>query len=179
MIPELLDTQRLVLRPFDKDDVNAVFDYWNSDPDWARFNRSVPANYTVQHAEKFVMELISRVRETQPNWAVTLDETVVGIVSLTFEQGHRIAVIGYGIHGALRGQGMSAEALEIVIDQAFNCYAQLRKIRAHMDSQNLGSMRVLEKLGFSREGILRSNQYVNGEFVDEAIYGILRSERSM
>jgi RimJ/RimL family protein N-acetyltransferase len=179
MIPELLDTQRLVLRPFDKDDVNAVFDYWNSDPDWARFNRSVPANYTVQHVEKFVMELISRVRETQPNWAVTLDETVVGIVSLTFEQGHRIAVIGYGIHGALRGQGMSGEALEIVIDQAFNCYAQLRKIRAHMDSQNLGSMRVLEKLGFSREGILRSNQYVNGEFVDEAIYGILRSERSM
>ncbi len=77
MIPERLDTERLKLRPFVRADGRAVFDYWNSDPNWARFNESVPAEYTETDAEKFVAELISRDRESQPNWAVTLGGKVV------------------------------------------------------------------------------------------------------
>ena len=37
-------------------------------------------------------------------------------------------------------------------------------------------MRVIEKLGFSREGLLRNNQFVKGRLADEAIYGVLREE---
>ena len=109
---------------------------------------------------------------------MVIDGRVSGVVSLTFEQGHRIAVIGYGIHGALRGQGLSGEAVKTVIDGAFRSYSMLQKIRAHTDSRNTGSIRVLEKLGFKREGILRSNQFVKGELTDEAIYGVLRKEWS-
>ena len=127
-------------------------------------------------AEKFVAELISRDRESQPNWAVILNGKVVGVVSLTFEQSHRIAVIGYGVHGAVRGRGLSGEASKAVVDAAFGSYPGLRKIRAHTNAENVASMRVLEKLDFLREGILRSNQYDKGEFIDEAIYGLLRSE---
>ena len=176
MIPERLDTERLKLRPFARADGRAVFDYWNSDPDWARFNHTVPAEYSETDAEKFVAELISRDRESQPNWAVILNGKVVGVVSLTFEQSHRIAVIGYGVHGAVRGQGLSGEASKAVVDAAFSSYPGLRKIRAHTNAENVASMRVLEKLDFLREGILRSNQYDKGEFIDEAIYGLLRSE---
>ena len=178
MIPERLDTERLKLRPFTPADGRAVFDYWNSDPNWARFNDTVPAEYTETDAEKFVAELISRDRESQPSWAVMLNRKVVGVVSLTFEQSHRIAVIGFGVHGAVRGQGLSGEAAKAVIDGAFSSYPRLRKIRAHTDARNVGSMRVLEKLGFLREGMLRSNQYAKGEFVDEAIFGLLRKEWS-
>ena len=173
---ERLDTERLELRSFSVADGRDVFDYWSSDPNWARFNDSVPAEYTEADAEKFVAELISRDREIQPNWAVTLSGRVVGLVSLTFEQGHRIAVIGYGVHGAFRGRGLSCEAARAVIDAAFGTYPSLRKIRAHTDAENVASMRVLEKLGFLREGVLRSNQYSKGEFVDEAIFGLLRKE---
>ena len=70
------------------------------------------------------------------------------------------------------------EQFPAVIDGAFGSHPRLRKIRAHMDAKNVSSMRVLEKLGFAREGILRSNQYVKGEFGDEAIYGLLREEWS-
>ena len=178
MIPERLDTERLKLRPFARADSRAVFDYWNSDPGWQRFNVSVPAEYTETDAEKFVAELISRDRESQPSWAVTLGGEVVGVVSLTFEQSHRIAVIGYGVHGAVRGQGLSGEATKAAVDAAFRTYPSLRKVRAHTDAKNVASTRVLEKLGFLREGILRSNQYDKGKFVDEAIYGLLRKEWS-
>ena len=107
---------------------------------------------------------------------MTLGGKVVGIVSLTFEQSHRIAVIGYGVHGAVRGQGLSCEASKAVVDAAFTTYPSLARVRAHTDARNVASMRVLEKVGFRREGILRSNQYVKGEFADEAIYGLLRAE---
>lgn len=178
VIPERLDTERLRLRRFTEADSGAVFDYWNSDPNWARFNASIPAEYTETDAEKFVAELISRDPERQPSWAVTLAGKVVGIVSLTFEQSHQIGVIGYGVHGAVRGQGLSGEASSAVIDAAFRTYSGLRKLRAHTDARNVASMRVLEKLGFLREGVLRSNQYAKGEFIDEAIFGLLRREWS-
>ena len=178
MVPELLQTKRLMLRPFTQNDANAVFDYWNSDPSWARFNNSVPDDFSESDAEKWVAEMMARVREDRPNWAVIFDGKVVGVVSLSFEQGHRIAVIGYGIHGDLRGRGMSVEAAKTAIDQAFRSYPQLGKIRAHTDAQNASSMKVLEKLNFSCEGILRSNQFVKGKFCDEAIYGLLRDEWS-
>jgi [ribosomal protein S5]-alanine N-acetyltransferase len=176
MMSQLLGTNRLRLRPFVQSDAKGVFEYWRSDQGWERFNSSVPADFTETDAEKFVADLLSRSRENQPTWAVLLEKEVVGIVSLSFEQGHRIAVIGYGVHGALRGRGVSAEASKVVIDCAFESYSQLRKIRAHTDARNAGSTRVLEKLGFSREGILKSNQFVKGEFIDEAIYGLLRNE---
>ena len=178
MLPERLDTARLHLRPFSRADGTAVFDYWSSDPDWPGFNQSVPAGFSETEAEKFVAELISRDRETEPSWAVMLDGKVVGVVSLKFEQSHRVAVIGYGIHGSIRGRGLSGEASRAVIDAAFASYAGLRRIRAHTDARNLSSMRVLEKLGFVQEGILRSNQFAKGEFIDEAISGLLREEWS-
>ena len=99
MIPEQLATRRLALRGFTQADNRAVFDYWNSDPNWAQLNASVPADYTETDAESFVAELIARGRKTRPTWAVTLGERVVGIVGLTFEQSHRVAVVGY------RGRG--------------------------------------------------------------------------
>lgn len=68
--------------------------------------------------------MISRDREDQPSWAVLLEGRVVGVVSLTFEQNHRISVIGYGIHGDLKGRGISAEASSAVLKCAFDCYPQ-------------------------------------------------------
>lgn len=178
MIPDRLETADLSLRPFSMDDDRAVFDYWRSDPGWERYNSSVPPNFTLADAGEFVRNMRARNRDTSPSWAIVHKERVVGVVSLTFEQGHRFAVIGYGIHGDLRGEGLSAQAASRIINEAFDRYPDLRKIRAHTDAGNAPSMRVLEKLGFLHEGTLRRNRYVKGDFVDEAIYGLLREDRA-
>ncbi len=178
MIPNLLETRRLRLRPFVQGDASAVLEYSTSDPDWGRFQSGVSSNYSSCDAEKFVAELIDRDREIQPNWAVTISDRVVGIVSVTFEFEHRIAVLGYGIHAEYRGNGLSGEASKVVIDYSFKSYIQLRRIGAHTDARNAPSRRVLEKLGFTCEGILRSNVFANGEFVDDSVYGLLRDEWS-
>jgi len=52
----------------------------------------------------------------------------------------------------------------------------LRRIEADIDPRNLASCRLVEKLGFVREGTLRERWHVNGEVCDSAIYGLLRRD---
>ena len=59
---------------------------------------------------------------------------------------------------------------------AFAAYASLNRLRAMADARNLGSLRVMEKLGMVREGVLRQNRLVRGEFIDEVWCGVLRTE---
>jgi len=177
MIPDRLETSNLSLRPFSIEDDKAVFEYWQSDPGWERYNASVPPNFSLADAREFISEMLARNRHTSPSWAILHRGQVAGVVSITFEQGHRFAVIGYGVHGNLRGQGLSAQAASRIINEAFKRYPELKKIRAHTDAENAPSMRVLEKLGFIHEGTLRKNRFVKGNFVDEAIYGLIREDR--
>jgi len=110
VIADNLHTEHLWLRPFAADDTAGVLAYWQSDPGWEQFNASIPANFMESDAERFVAEMCDRDRGCGPNWAIVHQGSVVGVVSLVFEQGRRIAVIGYGIHAGLRGKGLSVEA---------------------------------------------------------------------
>jgi RimJ/RimL family protein N-acetyltransferase len=104
MIASNLNTAHLQLRPFSADDTAAVLAYWQSDPGWERFNASIPSNFMESDAANFVAEMRERDRSHRPHWAIVHEGSVVGVVSLTFEQVCRIAVIGYGIHADLRGR---------------------------------------------------------------------------
>jgi RimJ/RimL family protein N-acetyltransferase len=109
---------------------------------------------------------------------MTLGGEVIGIVRLSFECDHRIAVLGYGVHKRHWGKGLSEEGARSIVDHAFVYYEHLRRIRAQTDLRNARSIRVLEKLGFTHEGTLRANTFEKGEFVDEAVFGLLREEWS-
>ncbi len=73
--------------------------------------------------------------------------------------------------------GLTGEAIQAVLTEAFTAYEQLTKVTANTDARNHSSSRLLEKLGFTHEGTLRSGGVTaKGELVDGAIYGLLRSE---
>lgn len=152
MIPDRLATTNpdLRLRAFTRDDAEAVFDYWRSDDGWERFNASVPRDFTLADARAFVEEMCSRSRETSPNWAILYRGRVVGVVSLVFEQAHRLAVVGYGVHGGIRGAGLAPTSVSRVLSTAFARYRELNKIRAHTDPRNTASIRVLENSASSK-----------------------------
>ena len=174
MLPEQIKTDRLTLRRFSLQDADAVFSY-SSPEDWSRYQR-IPTPYTVLDNEKFMAELVLRDWDNQPTWAITLDGGVIGIVGITFEAEHRIAVLGYGVDKGHWGNGFAGEGARAIVDHSFREYEQLKKIRAHTYGRNVKSTRVLQKLGFAHEGTLRSNQFAKGEFIDDVIYGILREE---
>jgi RimJ/RimL family protein N-acetyltransferase len=173
-LPETIRTERLELRLFSPSDAPAVFAY-SQDSDWAEYQQTVPSSR--REAERVVAELLLRDWENEPAWAITRSGVVVGLVSLAFSAAHRMAVLGYGIHKEHRGLDLTGEAIRAVLSEAFAAHRELTRVTANTDARNRSSIRLLEKLGFTREGTLRlGGVSAKGELVDGAIYGLLRSE---
>jgi RimJ/RimL family protein N-acetyltransferase len=175
-ISEIIKTERLLLRPFRVDDVDAVFDY-AGDSEWGRYAVALPETvYQRSDAEAFIAAQTRLDRTLHASWAIESGERVVGGVSVRLFHEQRIAELGYGVARWLWGQGIAIEAARAVVAACFDTYPELIRIRAKADSRNARSLRVLEKLGMRREGLLRRDRWFRGELVDEAIYGLLRAE---
>ena len=87
----------------------------------------------------------------------------------------RRAEIGFALARAHWGHRYAGEALALLFEHAFGALG-LRRIEADVDPRNLASCRLMEKLGFQREGVLRNRWRVGGEFADSIIFGLLRHE---
>jgi ribosomal-protein-alanine N-acetyltransferase len=173
-LPGIIRTDRLELRPFSLSDGPAVFAY-SHDLDWAEYQQTTPSSE--REAEAVVAQMLLRDWEDQPAWAITRSGGVIGLVTLAFTAYHRIALLGYGVHKDHRGLGLTGEAISAVLTEAFVVYERLTRVAANTDTRNHSSTRLLEKLGFTHEGTLRSGGVsARGDLVDGAIYGLLRSE---
>ena len=173
-MPEFIETERLKLRLFSIEDVEDVFSY-ASDPQWARF-LPVPQPYTKADAENFVAGQVSRDRKTGAIWAIEHAGSVIGGVDIRFDFENRVGEMGYSLARHFWGRGLTTEAVGAVIDAAFSAYPELNRIQASADQRNVGSLRVMEKLGMVREGVLRQDKYLRGEFSNSMCCGLLRSE---
>lgn len=175
MLPDVIETARLKLRPVTVDDVEAVLEY-AGDPDWQRYVPTTPSLFTRRNAEKYVAFAVLCDPSTRPVWAITLDGQMVGDISLISEKNWRVATLGYGLLKRHWGRGLTSEAARAVVDQAFATYGQLRRIAAHTVPANDRSTGLLRKLGFTYEGTLRANQIENEQLIDEAVFSMLREE---
>ena len=174
MLRELIKTDRLILRLFSLVDVEDVLLY-ASDPEWARF-LPVPQPYTRADAEKFVAGQLLRDRKSRLCWAIEHAGSVIGGINIGFDFDNRVGEMGYSIARRFWGKGLTTEAAGAVIDESFSVYPDLNRIRASADERNVGSLRVMEKLGMVREGVLRQDIYLRGEFKNMVWCGLLRCE---
>lgn len=109
-------------------------------------------------------------------WFVKADGTLVGQVALyNVSLSMKTAEIGYTIAEAHQGKGFGGLAVKHLLRQAF-AQTDLRRLFAFVHQGNLPSCRLLERLGFVREGLLREHYLINGEPANEVVFGLLRSE---
>ncbi|WJH37287.1 GNAT family N-acetyltransferase [Paenibacillus sp. CC-CFT747] len=85
------------------------------------------------------------------------------------------AFLGYCLDERHNGKGLMTEAVSQVLDFAFR-EAGLHRIEAGAKPSNPGSLRVLEKAGFQKEGLARQNVKINGKWEDHVMYAILASD---
>jgi ribosomal-protein-alanine N-acetyltransferase len=105
------------------------------------------------------------------------DDVIIGHTTLfQVDRENRRCEIGYSLRRDLWGRGLATEAVGRVIDFAFGPL-DLRRLEADVDPRNEGSLRVLAKLGFVREGLFRERWEKNGEVEDAVMLGLLRRER--
>jgi [ribosomal protein S5]-alanine N-acetyltransferase len=172
-----LRTARLRLRPFedaDADDLFAlhssayVLRYWDAPP-WTERVRS----------ERFITACRKMAEEgTGARLAVNRvsDGAFIGWCALVqWNPVYRSASLGYCLDDAAWGQGYATEAARVLLRWAFEAL-DLNRVQAETDTRNVASARVLEKLGFVREGTLREDCVVNGEISDSWVFGLIRRE---
>jgi RimJ/RimL family protein N-acetyltransferase len=83
--------------------------------------------------------------------------------------------IGYALVPSERGKGYCTEAVRILVDYLF-LSKDIARIQVQTDPRNVASQKVLEKVGFNKEGTLRKSYFMWGEWTDSLIYSILREE---
>ena len=108
-------------------------------------------------------------------WVITdkADGPMLGLVGLCrFVHEHRRAEVAYELLPEYRGRGLVSEAVDRVVEYAFTGLG-LHRVEGHADPANTKSVRVLERCGFSREGLLRENYLFGGKFYDTVIFGCL------
>jgi [ribosomal protein S5]-alanine N-acetyltransferase len=175
--PPNLELKRIRLRQLRETDIPAVFAMY-SDPETARY-LSHPPLKELGHAAKIVATALAGYADgTSLHFAIEriADRAFLGICLLFhFQKASRRAEIGYTLAREHWSQGYMTEALGAFIAHAFGPLG-LERLEADIDPRNAASARILERLGFVREGLLRSRWIVAGEKSDSAIYGLLRSD---
>lgn len=85
------------------------------------------------------------------------------------------AFVGYSMDERFAGRGIATAATKAIVQFAFN-QVGVHSVEAYVAPKNEASIRVLEKAGFMREGLLRRLLYINGEWVDHYMYAILKED---
>jgi RimJ/RimL family protein N-acetyltransferase len=83
--------------------------------------------------------------------------------------------LGYALVPNERGKGYCAEAVMLIVDYLF-LSKDLVRIQACTDARNVDSQKVLEKAGFQKEGTMRKEEFIRGEWRDRYLYSLLKDE---
>ena len=172
-----LETPRLVLRRLEPSDLAAMFRI-QSDPVVTRyFGR--PAHARIEQTEEFLFKISEGMRTaTSIRWGITLrgnDELIGSMGFWRWNQLHFNAEIGYELAPSFWGRGIMVEAIRPILAYGFTTM-QLHRVEANIDEENHASQRVLEKLGFTREALIRENWFDGKRFTSTGFYGLLKRE---
>jgi len=168
-----LESSAFCLREWQPTDEQALVKYANNPRVSANLFDSFPYPYTVEDARQWIA---SQQNIEKPTFfTVELDGEAAGGIGVVLKQDvyRHGANIGYWLGERFWGQGITTEVVKLMVDYAFQNFDLLR-LQAGVYNSNPASMRVLEKVGFVKEGIARKAVFKRGEFLDEHIYSLVR-----
>lgn len=174
-----LRTERLVLRPFTRGDVDAVFAYRRRE-DVARYLFDVELSR--DECALAVQQRISQVAfEAEGDKIILAVElarngTLIGEVSLIWRSvDARQAEAGWIFDPDYQGQGYATEAANAMLDLAFGP-GDIHRVSARCDVRNTASWRLMERIGMRREAHFREHAIFKSRWDEEFIYAILWQE---
>jgi ribosomal-protein-alanine N-acetyltransferase len=174
-----IETDRLVLRPFAPEDEDFLFRHFAA-PDVCRYLYDAEPFTSVEEARQLI-EFFAPCEDGNRNrWGVTLkgSDELIGTCGFMFwDRTNRIAEIGYDLAAAHWGRGYMPEAVAAALAFGFGQLG-LNRIHAYTSVDNAASVRLLEKLGFANEGVVREKHCFRGRFYDHYCFSLLAREWS-
>jgi len=171
-------TARLLLREFRASDEFDVHEY-ASDPIVSQFDEWGP-NTPEKTSERLARHL--REQERWPRQEVDLavellsEQKIIGSTSVWMsDEKNRTAGFGYTFNQRYWNQGFATEATRALLNSCFQSF-EMHRVWASCDVRNIGSWRVMEKLGMRREGMFLRDKFQKGVWRDSYLYAILADE---
>jgi len=166
----ILETKRLLLRPYRENDVDALL-ACRGDESVAQYQLWEP--YTREDAEKFISTYKSIPPGAPGMWsglAVALKSTgrLIGDVALRVDENGRTGEIGFNLTPVFQSFGYGTEAARRLLEYAFR-ELQLQTITAVMDVDNRCAISLCQRLGMRRKELRHGVQY-KGRLGDEVVY---------
>ncbi|MEV6348920.1 GNAT family protein [Actinoplanes sp. NPDC051851] len=172
-----MGTERLVLRRFRASDASVLSEY-RSDPDVARY-QSWEAPYPVEKAVVAVRNFAASSPDKAGWFQYAVEHAeervLIGDVAVRLHENLQQAEIGFTLAAAYQKKGFASEAVGAVLDRLFRLQG-LHKVTGECDARNVRSAGLMERLGFQREGLLRQQTFIKGEWTDDLLYGLLAEE---
>ena len=172
-----ITTKRLVLRPASMRDADDMYS-WCSDPQVARYVLW-DAHTSIRTTKNYLRYLIHQYRQGAPSTFVMEHREnghAIGTIGFIWmDEQCRSCEVGYSMSRDYWNRGLMTEALQALIEFCF-LKLKLNRVEAQHDVRNIASGRVMEKAGMRYEGSLRQRVFNKGQFIDVALYAILRSD---
>ena len=174
-----LGTARMTLRPYEMGDLAALHDMFSRE-DVCRYLVWAPMDLAQARAK-----LEQRVQQTH----IEADGDALLLAAVDAETGRMIGEfmlrltsaksrqgeIGWSIHPDVQGRGLATEGAREMLRLGFDALG-LHRIAAECDPRNVGSLRVMERLGMRREAQFVENEFLKGEWIGEIVCAMLEAE---
>jgi [ribosomal protein S5]-alanine N-acetyltransferase len=178
----MLTGEKVKLRPIEEDDVKEVF-RWQNDPESSGdYENPRPVSWLeFQEWKKQQAEDRASGKDKSGSFIIeTRGDRKISVGMISYRYPARFAEssieIGYEIaKPAERKKGYASEAVKLMVDYLY-LTKNVNRIQAHAITENMGSVKALEKNGFQREGVIREFHFSRGKFRDYYSFSILRKE---
>ena len=172
-----IETERLLLRKISLNDASDMFEY-ASNPEVSEYTMW-STHTSIEDTKYFIKSLLKMYKKRElVDWGIVhkVEKKFIGTCGFVeWSMTHSRAEMGYAISRKYWNQGYMSEAVNAMMEFGFR-EMLLNRIQGKCQVHNIGSARVMEKVGMQLEGILRQQLFVKGEYWDLKIYSILRDD---
>jgi len=170
----------ITLRPSRESDIESIYQACQ-DPLISHFT-TVPANYTLEHAQSFVRQLDPEGLQSKREIRFIIESNedalpgLAGVISFHSPNfNNKVAEIGYWITKEYRGKSIGTTAAKVLTNFGFETMGWNR-IEAMIDHDNEASKKVITRAGYEHEGLLRQRVIrADGTVIDMDVYAVLQS----
>jgi len=173
-----ISTKRLDLRPISSEDAEALYKY-RSDAKTNKYQGWIPDK--LSDVYDFLRDRVSSEVNLYGTWFQMViikkdTQELIGDVGIHFlDSDKKQAEIGCTLDKNHQGNGYATEALRETINYLFYSLDK-RRIVTSIDPRNKSSIKLMERLGFRKEGHFRESIFLNGQWLDDLVYAMLKDE---
>jgi RimJ/RimL family protein N-acetyltransferase len=173
----MIETELLLLRPITRNDNKQVFSY-RSDAETNKYQGFIPKK--LEEVDEFIAKNPLKFNQPESWFQLVIIEKncneIIGDIGIHFiGEDDFQCELGCTLNKKHQGKGYATTAMKITMDYLFNTLNKHR-ITGSVDPKNSDSIKLLERLNFRKEAHFKESLFINGEWVDDIVYGILKSE---